>query len=50
MSGDGIAPIAELLADEALRRREFPVVGEQAYLAHAAVCPLPARVASAMSA
>jgi cysteine desulfurase / selenocysteine lyase len=47
MSGDDLS---ELLADEALRRREFPVAGEKAYLAHAAVCPLPARVVSAMSA
>jgi cysteine desulfurase / selenocysteine lyase len=38
-----------LLADEALRRREFPVASEKVYLAHAAVCPLPACVAEAMS-
>jgi selenocysteine lyase/cysteine desulfurase len=42
--------MAELRADEAARRREFPVVEQKVYLAHAAVCPLPARVASAMSA
>jgi selenocysteine lyase/cysteine desulfurase len=38
-----------LLADEALRGREFPVVNEKLYLAHAAVCPLPACVSRAMS-
>jgi cysteine desulfurase/selenocysteine lyase len=38
------------LADEAIRRREFPVVSEKIYLAHAAVCPLPACVVAAISA
>jgi selenocysteine lyase/cysteine desulfurase len=42
--------MAVLRADEAARRREFPVVEQKVYLAHAAVCPLPARVASAMAA
>lgn len=42
--------LADLLADEALRRREFPVVEHSTYLAHAAVCPLPAVVARAMRA
>ena len=41
--------IAALLADEALRRREFPAVEHKVYLAHAAVCPLAASVAGAMS-
>lgn len=39
----------DTLADEATRRREFPVVEHQAYLAHAAVCPLARCVVSAMS-
>jgi selenocysteine lyase/cysteine desulfurase len=38
-----------LLADEDLRRREFPVAGRVIYLAHAAVGPLPARVAAAIA-
>jgi cysteine desulfurase / selenocysteine lyase len=38
-----------LLADESLRRREFPVVQNKVYLAHAAVCPLAACVVSALS-
>lgn len=38
-----------LLTSESLRRREFPVVGERIYLAHAAVCPLPACVVSAIN-
>lgn len=40
--------IAELHADEALRRHEFPVVANQIFLAHAAVCPLPRRVGEAV--
>ncbi len=42
--------IAELHANEELRRREFPVVAEKTFLAHAWVCPLPRRVAEAMKA
>lgn len=42
------ATIEALQTDEALRRREFPVVAERVYLAHAAVCPLPARVVAAL--
>jgi len=38
-----------LLADAALRRREFPVTGHKIFLAHAAVCPLPACVVRAIS-
>jgi selenocysteine lyase/cysteine desulfurase len=38
----------EILADDELRMREFPVTRSKLYLAHAAVCPLPARVAAAM--
>jgi cysteine desulfurase / selenocysteine lyase len=41
--------IAELHRDEARRAREFPVVQEGIFLAHAGVCPLPGRVAQAMS-
>lgn len=44
------ATIEALRTDEALRRREFPVAAEKVYLAHAAVCPLPARVVAALSA
>ncbi|MGA2173357.1 MAG: aminotransferase class V-fold PLP-dependent enzyme [Verrucomicrobiota bacterium] len=40
--------IAEILASEELRRHEFPVAAEKAFLAHAAVCALPRRVAEAM--
>lgn len=42
--------IDRLLNDESLRRREFPVAGRSAFLAHAAVCPLPRRVADAIAA
>ena len=38
----------ELVTDEAAREREFPVVAHKTYLAHAAVCPLPACVARAL--
>jgi len=41
--------VAEILADEALRQREFPVARDSVFLAHAGVCPLPARVAQAVS-
>jgi cysteine desulfurase/selenocysteine lyase len=40
--------IAELAADEALRRREFPICARKIYCAHAADSPLPRRVADAM--
>ena len=40
--------ISELLRDEALRRREFPVCDGKVFLAHAGVSPLPRRVADAM--
>ena len=39
-----------ILADEARRVAEFPIVGNQVYLAHAGICPLPRRVADAMGA
>jgi cysteine desulfurase/selenocysteine lyase len=41
--------LAEILADEKLRRREFPVARGKIFLAHAGVCPLPRRVADAIS-
>jgi cysteine desulfurase / selenocysteine lyase len=41
--------LSELQADEALRQAEFPVTRRQVFLAHAAVCPLPRRVAEAIS-
>jgi len=42
--------LAELHANEELRRIEFPVAGEKIFLAHAGVCPLPRRVAEAVAA
>lgn len=39
----------ELLSDEAVRRHEFPVTTDKVFLAHAGVCPLPRRVADAIS-
>lgn len=41
--------IAELHNNEDLRRHEFPVVREKVFLGHAAVCPLPRRVAEAVA-
>jgi selenocysteine lyase/cysteine desulfurase len=41
--------LTELLANEELRRREFPVAQNKVFLAHAGVCPLPRRVAQAIS-
>jgi cysteine desulfurase/selenocysteine lyase len=41
--------IAELHADEALRRHEFPAAASGVYLAHAGVCPLPRRVSDAIT-
>ena len=40
--------IAQLAADEELRRREFPISARKIYCAHAADSPLPRRVADAM--
>jgi selenocysteine lyase/cysteine desulfurase len=40
--------IAQLAADEELRRREFPICARKIYCAHAADAPLPRRVAAAM--
>ena len=41
--------LTELLANEELRQREFPVTRGKIFLAHAGVCPLPHRVAAAVS-
>ncbi len=41
--------LTEVLANEDLRRHEFPVVRDQIYLAHAGDCPLPRRVAEAIA-
>jgi selenocysteine lyase/cysteine desulfurase len=41
--------LAEILTDESLRRQEFPVTGEQVFLAHAGDCPLPRRVVQAVT-
>jgi selenocysteine lyase/cysteine desulfurase len=41
--------LTELLSNEELRRREFPVVCDQIFLAHAGDCPLPRRVAAAIA-
>lgn len=40
--------LPDLLANEELRRHEFPVVCDRIFLAHAGVCPLPRRVAAAI--
>src|SRR5689334_1693644 len=39
----------ELLANEDLRQREFPVTRSQIFLGHAGDCPLPRRVADAVT-
>jgi cysteine desulfurase/selenocysteine lyase len=41
--------IAELHANEELRRHEFPVAETKTFLGHAAVCALPRRVAEAVA-
>lgn len=41
--------IAEILSNEELRRHEFPVCRDKVFLSHAAVCPLPRRVAEAIT-
>src|ERR1035437_4015615 len=41
--------LAEILANEELRQREFPVARNKIFLAHAGVCPLPQRVAQAIA-
>jgi selenocysteine lyase/cysteine desulfurase len=41
--------LTELLANEEFRQHEFPVARDKIFLAHAGVCPLPHRVAEAVS-
>lgn len=41
--------LADLLANENLRRHEFPVTRDKIFLAHAGDCPLPRRVAEAVA-
>jgi selenocysteine lyase/cysteine desulfurase len=41
--------VAEVLGNEDLRQHEFPVTREMVFLAHAGDCPLPRRVAEAIS-
>jgi cysteine desulfurase/selenocysteine lyase len=41
--------INDILNNEALRRKEFPIAKHKIYLAHAAVSPLPARVTRAIN-
>jgi selenocysteine lyase/cysteine desulfurase len=41
--------LTEILNDEELRRREFPVAREKIFLGHAGVCPLSRRVADAIA-
>ena len=41
--------LTEILTNEELRRREFPVAREKIFLGHAGVCPLPRRVAGAIT-
>jgi selenocysteine lyase/cysteine desulfurase len=41
--------LAEVLGNEELRRQEFPVARDKIFLAHAGDCPLPRRVADAVS-
>jgi cysteine desulfurase/selenocysteine lyase len=40
--------IAQIVADEAFRRHEFPICAQSIYCAHASDAPLPRRVAEAM--
>jgi len=41
--------LSEILSNEELRQREFPVAKNKIFLGHAGVCPLPRRVAQAMN-
>jgi cysteine desulfurase/selenocysteine lyase len=41
--------LSEILSNEELRHREFPVAQKKIFLAHAGVCALPRRVAQAMA-
>ncbi len=41
--------LTDVLSNEELRQREFPVARDKIFLAHAGVCPLPRRVADAVA-
>src|ERR1019366_5829117 len=41
--------LTEILVNEELRQREFPVARDKIFLAHAGVCPLPRRAAAAIA-
>jgi cysteine desulfurase / selenocysteine lyase len=41
--------LPEILANEELRRQEFPVTRDKIFLAHAGVCPLPRRITDAIA-
>jgi cysteine desulfurase/selenocysteine lyase len=41
--------LTELLANEELRRHEFPVANDKIFLAHGGDCPLPRRVAESVA-
>src|SRR5215216_2161408 len=41
--------VADILSNDRLRQEEFPVARDKIFLAHAGVCPLPRRVADAVS-
>ncbi len=41
--------LSDILSNEELRHREFPVTRDKVFLAHAGDCPLPRRVAEAIS-
>src|SRR5687767_9178408 len=40
--------LSEVLGNEVLRKREFPVAKEKRFFGHAGVCPLPARVSDSI--
>lgn len=48
MTDPHLLTISEILSNEATRVHEFPVARDRVFLAHAAVCPLPFRIASAV--
>jgi selenocysteine lyase/cysteine desulfurase len=41
--------LTEILSNEELRQHEFPVTRNKVFLAHAGVCPIPRRVATAIA-
>ncbi len=48
MPSNDLMTVAEILSNEELRQREFPVTREKIFLGHAGVCALPRRVAQAI--